>query len=787
MYQSQDEANWQQAEVRLREALTDFSRAAQSTYQGRLFAWDALQSLRLIDHCREVFDVVIMNPPFGESSNGAKEYINKEFPESKDDIYAVFIERCLKITRPGGLIGAITNKTGFFLQTFERWRSLITTRPRNLETAVDLGFGVLDAAMVETMMYTISLNECSREALTDFIRLTHESSKAEALRKTIKSLSAGANLLASYWRRRCSDFKEIPGNPICYWVSDSFARLFRDLSPFHPKHGHIYQGIATGDNFRFLRCRWEVPFSELASGNWNTYVKGGASKLWLSDLPLVVRWKDGGAEIKANAQQCYGSASRTIKNENIFHRPGVTYTQVTVKGLSARILPAGCVFDMKGPSVQFNHQDIATGLAIFASRPFRALAKLVTDCRQWHPTSLMKLPYPELDEITSAEIASNSAKILMLTRKEIEKNETSPFFSPATPEATQTTAIQIADLEHKIDQLVSSAYGIELGEFIVLDDLLGQNITLDKGDDDEEDSPQHSSPFHDVVSFAVGVAFGRFDWRMPTGDRIAPTWSDPFAPLPIRSPGTLPDGLAPFHVNPGILVDDPGHPHDLAHLVDEILNFLSATAHEDVRRWLQREFFPFHLQRYSKSRRKAPIYWPIATMSGSYTIWLYYPALSSQTIYTAINDFIEPKLKQLAEEVSSLSTKGNLRNREEEKRLENLQSLELELVELRDTLLKLAPTYKPNHDDGVQITAAPLWPLFRHKPWQKLLKDTWSKLEKGEYDWAHLAMAYWPERVREKCKADKSLAIAHGLEHLYVEPERQAKKPRGRKKAEDDA
>jgi hypothetical protein len=108
----------------------------------------------------------------------------------------------------------------------------------------------------------------------------------------------------------------------------------------------------------------------------------------------------------------------------------------------------------------------------------------------------------------------------------------------------------------------------------------------------------------------------------------------------------------------------------------------------------------------------------------------------------------------------------------------------LELIELRDTLLQLAPHYKPNHDDGVQITAAPLWPLFRHKPWQKVLKETWEKLSKGDYDWAHLAMSYWPDRVREKCRTDKSLAIAHGLEDLYIEPEAKPKKPRGRKKTD---
>ncbi|MOA38452.1 hypothetical protein D3C78_1601390 [compost metagenome] len=85
----------------------------------------------------------------------------------------------------------------------------------------------------------------------------------------------------------------------------------------------------------------------------------------------------------------------------------------------------------------------------------------------------------------------------------------------------------------------------------------------------------------------------------------------------------------------------------------------------------------------------------------------------------------------------------------------------------------------------MQITAAPLWKLFRLKPWQKVLKDTWGKLEKGDYDWAHLAMNYWPQRVRDKCVTDKSLAIAHNLEHLYIEPEVAPKKARGRAKKQD--
>jgi hypothetical protein len=72
-----------------------------------------------------------------------------------------------------------------------------------------------------------------------------------------------------------------------------------------------------------------------------------------------------------------------------------------------------------------------------------------------------------------------------------------------------------------------------------------------------------------------------------------------------------------------------------------------------------------------------------------------------------------------------------------------------------------------------------LWQLFRHTPWRNKLKDTWQKLEKGDYDWANLAYNIWPERVQEKCKYDKSLAIAHDLEELYEEQPTGTKKKGG--------
>ncbi|WP_205780687.1 BREX-1 system adenine-specific DNA-methyltransferase PglX, partial [Methylocaldum sp. 14B] len=330
LFAAQEQENWQQAETRLRTALTEFAQAAKSTYQGRLFAQDALQGLRLIDLCREVFDVVVMNPPFGQIATATKQYVVGNYPRSKNDLYSTFVERGLSLLRPSGYLGAITNKTGFFLQTFEDWRRLISSEVNRVATAVDLGFGVLDTAMVETMMYTITGAHQEGTPLTAFIRLTHEADKSGVLDSTVREVRRGELPKGIAWQRDVAEFSDIPHGPFCYWVSKGFLNLFRTKKAFAPVYGHIYQGIATGDNFRFLRCRWEIPAERIGQDAWATYAKGGTSTRWLSDFSLVVRWKGNGSEIKANAQQCYGSASRTVKNESTFFKAGVTYTQVTV-------------------------------------------------------------------------------------------------------------------------------------------------------------------------------------------------------------------------------------------------------------------------------------------------------------------------------------------------------------------------------------------------------------------------------------------------------------------------
>jgi len=253
---------------------------------------------------------------------------------------------------------------------------------------------------------------------------------------------------------------------------------------------------------------------------------------------------------------------------------------------------------------------------------------------------------------------------------------------------------------------------------------------------------------------------------------------------------TITDSEYPLRVSwNGILVDDTGvegdyqHPDDIIGRVREVLDLLWGDKSEAIeqeaceilkvsslRDYFRKPsgFFQDHLKRYSKSRRKAPIYWPLSTSSGSYTLWIYYHRLTDQTLFTCVNDYVKPRLGELEKEIERLQKEiaenGKAKQRQ---RLEALQDFWQELEDFRDELLRIAALpYKPDLNDGVLITASPLWNLFRLTSWKKDLKACWDKLEAGDYDWAHLTYSIWPDRVREKCKQDRSLAIAHDLEKV---------------------
>ena len=823
IFREEDMAQWQRAEARLREALAAYARAAQSTYQGRLFAEDALQGLRMIDLCRERFDAVVMNPPYGDTSKNARAYLQSVYSGQPNDLFGCFLERSIEMA---DAIGSLTSRTFLFFSSFEKLRSDHLFSKKRVGEIADLGFGVLDDAMVETCAMALGpIN--SGDSKGTFFRLNSDRDKSTALKSQISLFRSGQPSEKSFVVDQ-EVFTSIEGAPMPYWLGQEILQHLTSTEKVYPDFADIRLGAVTSGNDQYLRLRWEVKPDRISpTKKWAPYAKGGDYSKYYGDIHLLIDWRGDGRHILLSG----GSAVR-LREIDQYMKPGLTYPLVTVKGMNVRVLPEGCVFDNGSPSIfMTSTTETLAMLAVMNSKTVELFVKCFTSSRHWQVGYVRKVPFPskKLSQ-HSQELSDLALDAVNLVRKvyrgieprvefskplalhDFQGYESVEIITDKVTKYIEDSRCRLSTTSRQIDDIVYECFAFGPKER----DIIQSEIPdIEENRDQFSDIDVSSSGVAgDILDWLFGCAIGH--WKIQGGTvSTAEATDNPFLPIPQCPPGsasspstenelTLKAEVSEAPIIPtlnahAILVNDPGDPLDVGNIVSGLIEKLwhrgdASEIEEALCRGLQvysirdyyskpTAFFAAHLRKYSQSRRIAPIYWPLSTLSGSYMLWLYYPSLTGQTLYTAVNDFIEPKLTQVGQDIVALRTKGSARLRDDEKRFEVLQALELELIELRNTLLQIAPTYRPNHDDGVQINAAPLWRLFHHKPWQEVLKGTWETLEKGEYDWARLAMEYWPARVREKCKTDKSIAIAHDLEHLYEEPEKKFGNNRGRKKA----
>jgi hypothetical protein len=586
--------------------------------------------------------------------------------------------------------------------------------------------------------------------------------------------------------------------------------------------------------------------------------KGGAWSPYYGDIHLCVRWKRNGAEAKAmlsayRESKGWGNDwSACLNGYSHYFRPGLTWSRRTTSGLTLRAMPGGSVFADKGPAAFVDGDDTKALFALLALSNSRAFGGLVevqlaaadAAARSYEVGVIQRTPIPNVTPADRSALAAFARRAWSLKRSLDTRTENSHAYSlpallqfragtlaactAAWADRVRTTNAELAVIQAEIDDRCFALYGINDEDRKAItegfggstaspptDDAAGEEASVSvssssepagsaRPTDDDSDPDESESTTADVFaltaelhSWSIGVAFGRFDIRLATGERALPPEPDPFDPLPVCSPGMLtgPDGLPcttaasgyPIDIPPdGVLLDDPGHPRAItasARAVfdvvfgddadarwQEAIGILDPKNH-DLRAFVARTFFEQHLKRYSKSRRKAPIYWQLATPSASYSVWLYAHRVTPDTFFHVLNDVVAPKLGLEERKALSLTQEfGPNPTASQRKEIAAEESFVDELRAFRDEIARVAPLWNPDLDDGVVLTMAPLWRLVpQHRSWQKELKAAWDSLCAGEYDWAHLAMHLWPERVVPKCAADRSLAIAHGLEEVFWE------------------
>lgn len=780
------------AEQQVIDALRAYAEQADAdSYQRRLFADDAARGFAFIDLCRKRYDAVVMNPPFGEATEKTTDLIEDAYPFHANNLLCSFLQRAKQIS-PAGRIGTVLDRTALIKNSYENFRRACLLDDRSLDLVLDLGWGVLDAN-VEVSSFVTSENEVTE---VQGWNLTHFEDKAGKLSDDIH----GGEVLE---HRAISRF---PFAAVNLQMPVFFRRAVAEFPTLSESGCTFYNGHTIKSDV-FKRLAWEVPPSRLQSMLTSRMWNGSGYSPFRVAFQECVHISDYAGDLKNHSSTIFRSPDKHGLSGLCFGKRG--------DYLDVQIQPPGFVLTNEGFGGGIASRSKAYAFLTFLnSRTAQYSINLY--CGQHKGVGYVNtLPFPariERDFEALAQVAEHGYKVTQSIQSlsETDHEFCVPFFVASDSESLiestrQKLSKEYSELEaciEKGDSLVASLMGLTESELELVAKETTSRANVSPFEDQTFDGLNtNSAPLiSSIVSYLLGTAFGRWNIGYATGERQPPELPDPFDPLPVCPPGMLQnaEGLPaepkdvpadyPLRVSwPGILVDDENHPEDIVARVREAGEVIWKDRAEAIeqeacgilgvktlRDYFRRPaaFFADHLKRYSKSRRQAPIYWPLSTKSGSYTLWLYYHRLTDQTLFLCVTDFLEPKVRDVTREIERLqktvSAGSSAKQRDE---LDGLLDFRLELEAMKAELLRVARLpYKPDLNDGVIINAAPLWKLFALTKWQKACKDCWEKLDAGDYDWAHMAYHIWPDRVREKCKTDKSLAIAHDLEDLYVEP-----------------
>ena len=776
-----DESFWDGAEQLILKSLSDYADKAESNAdQKRLFAEDAAKGFAFIDLCRKRFDVLLMNPPFGQGNKSVSKYLDAEYPGSGvSELGSSFYTRALNITLPNALFGEISSRTCFYLNSLSEWRKSICLGESQIEFMADLGEGILDDAMNETACYVIRNGECIRSNAS--FGMFHDIEEKEDALLDLASLCSSNERVRI---RKLLDFSKLSDAPLCYWVSNEFLNTLPHLLPLDSTYASVQMGLAPRDEYRYSRGWWEVPAVE---SRWKPYAKGGELTAYYSDVELVLKDIDDLAEIKANLTQKYpylnGNLDWVLHPENSYFEPGLTFGQRTTF-LRTSVIPEGGYFSVAGKGIFGTEIDNAALMQAINTPVCQFLVSLRKERLaidpQYQEGDVARIPFPKLSVEEQSRLSENAKINYLYVRKlasfdEIDHAFLRPCFSSDEYQGTRDEALSsIISSEDSASEVLLKELNLDDSDLKFIEEQIDPKWNVRRS------TNWYQYDFRDGFSYLFGLAFGR--WKPISAEEAKDILEeiDPFSATAL-TPAALDHSQL---VEPAIAIDS-GAPSNvlsermLQYLDDVIPNrdrvdqkLLSLISSPDeLGEYLNNanKFFDFHLARYTKNGRKAPIYLPLQSRSKSLTIWLYYPLISQQTLYTCVNEFLDGsngRLTITSDKLNALRNKSS-RSRQEEAELAELAEFDEELKDLRDEILRIANFWKPNLNDGVQITAAPLWKLFQHKAWQKKLKQTWEKLEKGDFDWAHLAYSVWPERVLRKCHQDRSLAIAHDIEHIF--------------------
>ena len=692
---------------------------------GDIFAQQSAQELLpLVQQAKllvKQYDAVIANPPYmgGKGMNTAlKDFAKKQFPDSKSDLFAMFIERGFNWCKDRGFNSMVTMQSWMFLSSYEVMREKLL-QDRTIQTMAHLGaraFPEISGEVVQATAFVMQGKHLDGFKPVFFRLVDTEQNQKE------NELKAGLNRFDSTIQ---DDFKKIPGSPVAYWVSKQIIKSFSNnesLVSFCP----VKEGTTTGDTNRFLKLWQEISADNIGFGcestlksiqstkKWFPYIKGGEFRKWYGNHEYVVNWYNDGEEIK-------GYSGSTPRGSKFYFKENLNWSKVSSSTFSCRYSPKGFCFDTGGLAL-FPQADLIKPLiGLMNSKVVNIVLGALSPTLNYTVGNISSLPIPKNLDTYQSDISDSCIQI---AQNDWDSYETSWDFTqnpiirtgqPNLEQAFATWQQQNADavaemkrLEEENNKLFIDAYGLQDE---LTPDVPDAQITLTRADR-EKDSQR-------LVSYALGCMMGRYSLD-ESGLIYAHAGNQDFDASRYQTFPADADGIIPL-TEMHWFEDDATHrireflaavwgkdtlDANMLWLAESLDKKASETAEDTIRRYLASKFYKDHMQTY----KKRPIYWLFSSgKQGAFQALVYLHRYNESTLARMRTEYVMPLISKMAAMVNSLQSEiensdSAAEIKRKEKELQNLHKQQAELSSFEEKLRHYADQrISLDLDDGVKV------------------------------------------------------------------------------------
>lgn len=697
------------------------------------------------------YDAVVANPPYmgsGGMNSALKEFAKHTFPDSKTDLFSIYIERCLALSKKSSEIALVTPYVWMFIGSYEKVREKVI-RNHTLKSLIQLEYNAFAPACIPVCAYIIGKQHVPSYK-GSYIRLSefkgHESQAPKTL-EAIQNKDCGW-----FYETMPDNFKMIPGAPVGYWISEKTFKIFSQNKKLR-EICYAGFGIKTGNNDIFMREWHEISLEKLERNQrasdkinkkWYPCASGGNYRKWYGNQNLVVNYENSGSDIKSHSE--VNGNSFGFNGASYYFKKSITWPKLTSSANSFRSTPEGNIFDGVGLSAFFeNDSQYYMALGLLNTELYKQLIAVVAPTLSFTTGDFLKLPYPKLE---SAEVIDATSKLVELHKKDWDLYERSFNFSNS-PLLSRSTTLHSAykeilnsweaateeakTLESKLNLEVCRIFDIEELTQNIQDD----QITLTtnpayrySGDQNisEKNDRLQSETLSEFVSYTIGCILGRYSLDRE-GLVYAHNGNQGFAELVAEGAyKTFPadsDGILPL-TNQEWFADDATNrfrefirtvwgeeqlPENLDFVAESLCLYAikpkrGESALDTIRRYLSTKFYKDHLKTY----KKRPIYWLFSSgKHKAFECLVYLHRYNEGTLARMRTEYVIPLTAKLNTYANKLATDiENETVTSEKKRLEKelatLHNQQAELATFDEKLRHYADQrISLDLDEGVKV------------------------------------------------------------------------------------